>query len=58
MSAAEEPIDVSIAQDGGIMKTIIRAAPEGIDDTPPPGYEVSAHYTGKQLTDCQCDFSP
>ena len=57
MSAAE-PIDVSIAQDGGVMKTIIREAPEGVDDTPPPGYEVSAHYTGKEFTNIQWDFSP
>jgi len=44
-----EPIDVSVAQDGGIMKTIIEAAPEGALGPPPNGCEVTAHYTGEHL---------
>jgi peptidylprolyl isomerase len=43
-----EPIDVSLAQDGGIMKTIIEAAPEGALGPPPNGTEVTAHYTGER----------
>ena len=42
-----EPIDVSVAQDGGIMKTILQAAPEGALGPPPNGTEVTAHYTGE-----------
>ena len=44
-------IDVSIAQDGGIMKTILEAAPEGALGPPPPGCEVSAHYVGTLESD-------
>ncbi len=44
-------IDVSIAQDGGIMKRIIQEAPEGAQGPPPDGYEVSAHYTGTLESD-------
>lgn len=43
-----DPIDVSVAQDGGIMKTIIEAAPEGALGPPPNGSEVTAHYTGEK----------
>ena len=45
-----DPIDVTTAQDGGILKTIITAAP---DDalTPTPGSVVSAHYTGTLESD-------
>jgi hypothetical protein len=32
-----ELIDVSVAQDGGIMKRIIQAAPEGAAGPPPKG---------------------
>jgi hypothetical protein len=39
-------IDVSIAQDGGVMKRIIQAAPDGAEGPPPNGFEVKAHYTG------------
>jgi FKBP-type peptidyl-prolyl cis-trans isomerase len=39
-------IDVSVAQDGGIMKTILSAAPEDAPGPPFPGSEVTAHYTG------------
>ncbi len=42
-----EYIDVSIAQDGGVQKKIIEAAPEGALGPPPNGNEVEAHYTGK-----------
>ena len=45
MSEAEL-IDVSVAKDGGIVKRIIKAAPEGAEGPPPNGYEVTAHYTG------------
>lgn len=41
-----DPIDVTSAQDGGIMKTVIEAAPEGAAGPPFPGSEVTAHYTG------------
>ena len=41
-----EFIDVSIAQDGGVMKKITQAAPEGAEGPPPKGMEVEAHYTG------------
>ncbi len=44
-------IDVSIAQDGGIMKTILEAAPEGALGPPPHGCEVSAHYVGTLESD-------
>ena len=50
MSEAEE-IDVTTAQDGGIMKRIIKAAPEGAKGPPPAGYEVTAHYTGTLESD-------
>jgi len=43
-------IDVSIAQDGGVMKKITQAAPDGAEGPPPKGMEVEAHYTGT-LTD-------
>ena len=46
-----EPIDVSVAQDGGIMKTIIEAAPEGAA-CPFQGSEVTAHYTGELRIVC------
>lgn len=46
-----ELIDVSVAQDGGIMKRVIQAAPEGAAGPPPNGYEVTAHYTGTVLDD-------
>jgi hypothetical protein len=43
---AADFIDVSIAQDGGVMKKILQAAPEGAEGPPPKGFEVEAHYTG------------
>jgi hypothetical protein len=50
-AAAVAAIDVSIAQDGGIMKTILEAAPEGALGPPPPGCEVTAHYVGTLESD-------
>jgi hypothetical protein len=48
MSAEDEVwIDVTAAQDGGILKKITKAAPENAAGPPPKGYEVTAHYTGK-----------
>ncbi len=47
-----ELIDVSVAQDGGIMKKIIKAAPDGAKGPPPDGYEVTAHYTGSSCLTC------
>eukprot|EP00555_Chaetoceros_dichaeta_P013440 CAMPEP_0198256012 /NCGR_PEP_ID=MMETSP1447-20131203/6017_1 /TAXON_ID=420782 /ORGANISM="Chaetoceros dichaeta, Strain CCMP1751" /LENGTH=153 /DNA_ID=CAMNT_0043942537 /DNA_START=102 /DNA_END=560 /DNA_ORIENTATION=+ len=49
--SATELIDVSTAQDGGIMKCITRKAPEGAAGPPPDGYEVTAHYTGTLKSD-------
>ena len=46
MSVEEGFIDVSKAQDGGVMKKIIQEAPEGAAGPPPNGYEITAHYTG------------
>jgi hypothetical protein len=34
---AEEWIDVSVAQDGGVMKKILKEAPEGASGPPPNG---------------------
>jgi hypothetical protein len=48
---SEEAIDVSVAQDGGIMKTILSSAPDGSLGPPPPGCEVEAHYTGTLASD-------
>jgi peptidylprolyl isomerase len=39
-------IDVSVAQDGGILKTMLKEAEPGALGPPPQGYEVTAHYTG------------
>ncbi len=46
-----EAIDVSAAQDGGVMKTILSSAPDGAPGPPPPGCEVEAHYTGTLASD-------
>jgi FKBP-type peptidyl-prolyl cis-trans isomerase len=48
---SEEAIDVTVAQDGGIMKTILSSAPDGSLGPPPPGCEVEAHYTGTLASD-------
>ena len=47
----EECIDVSKAQDGGVKKKILVAAPDDADGPPPDGYEVTAHYTGTLKSD-------
>jgi hypothetical protein len=39
-------IDVSFDKDGGVLKKILRAAPEDAKGPPPKGNEVEAHYTG------------
>mmetsp|Transcript_8624 Transcript_8624/g.17918 ORF Transcript_8624/g.17918 Transcript_8624/m.17918 type:complete len:491 (+) Transcript_8624:119-1591(+) len=46
-----EFIDVSVAQDGGVQKKILQAAPEGALGPPPSGNEVDAHYTGTLVSD-------
>lgn len=47
MADDESFIDVSVAQDGGVQKKILTAAPEGAQGPPPNGNEVEAHYTGE-----------
>ena len=42
----QQAIDVSIAQDGGVMKTILEAAPDDALGPPFDGTEITAHYTG------------
>jgi len=49
-----EQVDVTEAQDGGIMKRIIT---EGEGDSPSPGDEVVAHYTGTLLDGTKFDSS-
>ncbi|KAL3944886.1 MAG: hypothetical protein SGBAC_001031 [Bacillariaceae sp.] len=44
-------IDVSTAQDGGVLKKILKEAPEGASGPPPDGNEVEAHYTGTLSSD-------
>jgi hypothetical protein len=46
MSDEEGFVDVSFAQDGGVLKKILKEAPEGASGPPPNGTEVEAHYTG------------
>lgn len=48
MADEEGYIDVSFDQNGGVMKKILKEAPEGASGPPPNGNEVEAHYTGKQ----------
>jgi len=45
-TSISEPMDVSVAQDGGVMKTILEEAPVGAEGPPPKGTVVTAHYTG------------
>jgi len=45
-ATTEEWIDVSVAQDGGVLKKVTKAAEEGARGPPPTGNEVQAHYTG------------
>mmetsp|Transcript_5974 Transcript_5974/g.9973 ORF Transcript_5974/g.9973 Transcript_5974/m.9973 type:complete len:491 (+) Transcript_5974:115-1587(+) len=47
----DDLIDVSIAQDGGVKKRILQAAPEDARGPPPKGFEVTAHYTGTLASD-------
>jgi hypothetical protein len=56
MADEGEWIDVSIAQDGGILKKILKEAPEGASGPPPDGNEVEAHYTG--TSHLACFFPP
>ena len=44
-------IDVSEAQDGGILKQILKPAPADAKGPPPSGYQVTAHYTGRLKSD-------
>jgi len=46
-----EFIDVSVAQDGGVQKKILEAAPEGALGPPLSGNDVQAHYTGTLVSD-------
>lgn len=39
-----EAVDVSVAKDGGVLKEILRAAPDEARGPPPDGYVVSVHY--------------
>ena len=50
--------DVSLAQDGGIIKTIKESAPSDDAPRPPPGSKVTIHYTGMlQSSGMQFDTS-
>lgn len=40
-------IDVSVAQDGGVKKRILKEASEGAKGPPLKGSNVTAHYTGE-----------
>mmetsp|Transcript_2532 Transcript_2532/g.3578 ORF Transcript_2532/g.3578 Transcript_2532/m.3578 type:complete len:489 (+) Transcript_2532:44-1510(+) len=51
MEVSTNVIDVSVAQDGGILKKIIKDAPDGAEGPPPTGTEVTAHYTGTLQSD-------
>lgn len=51
MSVEEGYIDVSLNQDGGVMKKIIKEAPDGALGPPPNGSEITAHYTGTLVSD-------
>lgn len=51
MASTDDLIDVSVAQDGGVKKKILQAAPEGALGPPPADYVVTAHYTGRLASD-------
>lgn len=44
-------VDVSVAQDGGVLKKILQAAPDDAEGPPPKGMEVTTHYTGTLESD-------
>ncbi len=50
MADEEGYVDVSFAQDGGVLKKILKEAPEGASGPPPNGNEVEAHYTGESIS--------
>jgi hypothetical protein len=43
-SEMDETVDVSIEKDGGVLKHILRTAPEDARGPPPKGYVVTVHY--------------
>jgi len=47
----ENLVDVSLAQDGGVKKRIMKAAPDDARGPPPLNYRVTAHYTGTLASD-------
>eukprot|EP00934_Nitzschia_sp_Nitz4_P002353 Nitzschia sp. Nitz4//scaffold119_size111653//22117//23821//NITZ4_004180-RA/size111653-processed-gene-0.162-mRNA-1//1//CDS//3329533806//2353//frame0 len=51
MAAEEGYVDVSFEQNGGVLKKILKEAPEGASGPPPNGNEVEAHYTGTLVSD-------
>eukprot|EP00558_Chaetoceros_sp_UNC1202_P000634 CAMPEP_0197258704 /NCGR_PEP_ID=MMETSP1429-20130617/82934_1 /TAXON_ID=49237 /ORGANISM="Chaetoceros sp., Strain UNC1202" /LENGTH=484 /DNA_ID=CAMNT_0042722869 /DNA_START=41 /DNA_END=1495 /DNA_ORIENTATION=- len=51
MSSENSGVDVTVAQDGGILKKILQEAPPNAAGPPPNGYEVTAHYTGTLASD-------
>merc|ERR1712238_170593 len=50
-AVVDDYVGVSIAQDGGVKKKILKAAPENAKGPPPVGMEVKAHYTGTLKSD-------
>jgi len=48
---SDDLVDVSVAQDGGVKKRIIKAAPDDARGPPPMNYKVTAHYTGTLASD-------
>jgi peptidylprolyl isomerase len=51
MAEDDNLIDVSVAQDGGVKKRILKAAPDDARGPPPDGNIVTAHYTGTLASD-------